>query len=212
MANVEPLNVPAVRLDLDIAEKVVVTAFWGFLCARLVPGVFESGEYLNILLLMSEALVVFFVVFRRRATAISERSVDWFVGFAGTLLPLFALSPEGEPAVPITLCAILMLGGLCLNITAKLTLLRSFGVVAANRGIKIGGPYRLIRHPMYAGYILTHLGFLLSSPNLWNACVYSVAFVFQLMRIFAEERMLNEDPAYRELALRVRYRLAPFVF
>jgi protein-S-isoprenylcysteine O-methyltransferase Ste14 len=212
MANIEPISVPAFRLDLDLAEKVVVTAFWGFLCVRLVPGVFESGAYLNILLLMSEALVVFLVVFRRRATAISHRGVDWFVGFAGTLMPLLALPPEGGPAVPIALCAILMLGGLALNMSAKLTLLRSFGVVAANRGIKIGGPYRLIRHPMYAGYMLTQLGFFLSGPNFWNACIYALAFGLQVLRILAEERMLNHDPAYRELKARVRYRLAPFVF
>lgn len=212
MANVEPVSLPAVRLDLDLAEKVVVTAFWCFLCARLVPGVFESGAYLNILLLVSEALVVFLVVLRRRATAISQRGVDWFVGFAGTLLPLLALPPEGEPLVPLALCTILMLGGFGLNMSAKLTLLRSFGVVAANRGIKIGGPYRLIRHPMYAGYMLTQLGFLLSGPNFWNACVYALAFGLQVVRILAEERVLNQDPAYRELSVRVRYRLAPFVF
>jgi protein-S-isoprenylcysteine O-methyltransferase Ste14 len=212
MANIEPISVPAVRLDLDLAEKVVVTVFWGFLCVRLAPGVFESGEYLSILLLLSEAFVVFLVVLRRRATAISQRGIDWFVGFAGTLVPLLALPPEGDPIVPITLCAILMLGGFGLNMSAKLTLLRSFGVVAANRGVKIGGPYRLIRHPMYAGYMLTQLGFFLSGPNFWNACVYALAFGLQVVRILAEERMLNQDPAYRELTARVRYRLAPFVF
>lgn len=212
MANVEPVGLPAVRLDLDLVEKVIVTAFWGFLCARLIPGAFESGEYLNILLVLSEALVVFLVVLRRRATAISQRSVDWFVGFAGTLVPLLALPPEGSPVVPIVFCAILMLGGLGLNMWAKLTLLRSFGVVAANRGIKIGGPYRLIRHPMYAGYMLTQVGFLLSGPNFWNACVYALAFGLQVVRILAEERVLNQDPAYRALSARVRYRLAPFVF
>src|ERR1700694_4075491 len=65
MANIEPISVPAVRLDLEHAEKVVVTVFWGFLCVRLAPGVFESGEYLSILLLLSEAFVVFLVVLRR---------------------------------------------------------------------------------------------------------------------------------------------------
>ena len=212
MAKSESNSLAAVRLDLDLVEKVVITIFWGWLCARLVPGVFETGAYVNILLLMTEAVVVLLVVLRRRTTAISRRSFDWFAGFAGTLVPLLAISPSGEPLVPIALCAILMFGGFGLNIAAKLTLLRSFGVVAANRGVKIGGPYRLIRHPMYAGYMLTHLGFLLSGPNLWNACVYGLAFGLQLLRIMAEERMLNQDPAYREMSVRVPYRLAPFVF
>jgi protein-S-isoprenylcysteine O-methyltransferase Ste14 len=212
MAMTEPIDAPAVRTDLDLLEKVMVIAFWGFLCERLVIGVIETGAYLNIPLLMSEALVVIFVVFQRRTTAISHRSVDWCAGFAGTLLPLFAVSPEGEPLAPVAFCGILMLGGFSLNIAAKLTLLRSFGVIAANRGIKIGGPYSLIRHPMYAGYMLTHLGFLLSSPNPWNACLYTLAFVLQIVRIFAEERILNQDPAYRQMSLLVRYRLVPFLF
>jgi protein-S-isoprenylcysteine O-methyltransferase Ste14 len=210
MAKLGPIGLHAVRLDL--LEKVVVTAFWGLMCARLLSAVVETGAYLSILLLMSEALVVLLILLRRSTTAISKRGFDWFFGFAGTLMPLCALPAEGEPVVPIALCAILMVGGFGLNLAAKLTLLRSFGVIAANRGVKIGGPYRLVRHPMYAGYMLTQLGFLLSGPNAWNACVYAVAFGLQVMRILAEERILNQDPAYREMSVRVRYRLAPFVF
>ncbi len=38
------------------------------------------------------------------------------------------------------------------SVFRKVLLGLSFGVVAANRGVKIGGPYSFIRHPMYAGY------------------------------------------------------------
>jgi protein-S-isoprenylcysteine O-methyltransferase Ste14 len=212
MAKIGPIGLHAARLDLDLVEKVVIIALWGFLCARLVPAALESGTYLSILLVISEAVVVLLVVIRRHTTAISRRSIDWFTGFAGTVVPLFAMPPVGQPVVPVAACVILMLGGLGLNTWAKLTLLRNFGVVAANRGITKGGPYRLIRHPMYAGYMLTQLGFFLSGPNLWNACLYTLAFGLQVMRILAEERILNEDPAYRELSVRVPYRLVPFVF
>ena len=105
-----------------------------------------------------------------------------------------------------------MLFGVFLNLSAKLTLRRSFGVVAANRGVKIGGPYRLIRHPMYAGYTLTQLGFLLSGPTLWNLGLYGLALSLQIARILAEERILSNDPAYAEMSGRVRYRLVPYVF
>ena len=99
-----------------------------------------------------------------------------------------------------------------LQLSAKLTLRRSFGVVAANRGVKASGPYRLVRHPMYAGYALTHVGFLLAGPTLWNLAIYGATLAIAVRRIIAEERVLRRDSAYRALADRVRYRLLPFVF
>jgi protein-S-isoprenylcysteine O-methyltransferase Ste14 len=202
----------SVRLDLDFTEKIVVTILYSFMAARMVPVVLETGAYPIIVLLVSEAVVVLFVAFRRRTTAISHRTSDWLVGFAGTLAPLLAVPPQGEAIIPIAYCGLLMLGGFCLQMAAKLTLRRSFGVVAANRSVKISGPYRLIRHPMYAGYVLTHLGFLLSGPNFWNFGLYSLTFGLLVVRVLAEERMLRQDPAYQLLSAKVPYRLVPFVF
>ncbi len=212
MADIGPRRLPAISLDLDLLEKMVVASCLGLMAIRLVPGVMQSGAYLNILLLVSESIVVLFVLIRRPTTTISRRGFDWLSGFAGTLAPLLVIPAERTPMVPIGLCAALFLAGFCLHLWAKLTLRRSFGIVAANRGVKIGGPYRLIRHPMYAGYMLTHLGFFLSGPNLWNGTIYSLALGLQVARILAEERVLSPDPAYRELSAKVHYRLAPFVF
>src|SRR3712207_5654835 len=106
----------------------------------------------------------------------------------------------------------LMLAGFMLQIAAKMTLRRSFGVVAANRGVKVGGPYRVIRHPMYAGYLLTQIGFLLTNPSVWNASIYAIALGFQISRILAEERVLSRDASYRAFTAAVPYRLAPGIF
>ena len=57
-----------------------------------------------------------------------------------------------------------MLIGLYVQISAKVILGRSFGLIAANRGIKVAGPYRIVRHPIYAGYTIIHVGFLLALP------------------------------------------------
>ena len=89
---------------------------------------------------------------------------------------------------------------------------RSFGVVAANRGIQVVGPYRIVRHPMYAGYTIIHIGFLLAFPSLPNTILYSVTLAVQIARLLREERLLNSDPRYREFSSKVRYRLLPGVF
>jgi protein-S-isoprenylcysteine O-methyltransferase Ste14 len=128
------------------------------------------------------------------------------------LLPLLAVAPQGASLLPLVACEAVMVAGFALQFSAKLTLRRSFGVVAANRGVKASGPYRLIRHPMYAGYALTHVGFLLSGPALWNVAVYGATLAIAVRRILAEERVLREDEAYRALAAKVRYRLLPGLF
>ncbi|NKF32164.1 isoprenylcysteine carboxylmethyltransferase family protein, partial [Pseudomonas sp. BGM005] len=102
--------------------------------------------------------------------------------------------------------------GFILQISAKLVLRRSFGLVPANRGVKIGGPYRLVRHPMYAGYLMTHVSFFLANPSLLNFAIYATALFAQCLRLLAEERLLKEDPAYTTFMATTRYRLVPFVF
>ena len=106
----------------------------------------------------------------------------------------------------------MLLMGLVLQLWAKLTLRRSFGIVPANRGVKASGPYRLVRHPMYLGYVTVHIGFLLLSPNLWNLVVYGLSFAIQIVRIRAEERLLGLDPAYAAFQAHTRFRLLPGVF
>jgi protein-S-isoprenylcysteine O-methyltransferase Ste14 len=202
----------AERIDLDLVEKGLVASFMALLAIRLVPQAIATLSPPIMLLLLSESLVVLFILLRRPTRDISRRPADWALGVAGTLLPLTAVAPEGAPVAPLAVCAGMMGAGFLLQLWAKLTLRRSFGVVAANRGVKATGPYALIRHPMYAGYALTHIGFLLSGPAWWNLAVYGATLIIAIRRILAEERVLMEDPAYRALAEKSRYRLLPFVF
>ena len=212
MSNSRALAPHLARLDLDLVEKFLVATFMIVLAARLVPVVLVTGALPPILLLMSEGVVVLFILLRRPTQDISRRGGDWLLGLAGTLLPLLAIAPAGSPLLPWHVAEAVMLGGFVLQLSAKLTLRRSFGVVAANRGVKASGPYRLVRHPMYAGYALTHVGFLLAGPTLWNVAIYGATLTIAIRRIVAEERVLRQDPAYQALAARVRYRLLPFVF
>lgn len=200
------------RVDLDLVEKFLVAAFMAVLASRLVPEVVAHPLSTSLLLLVSEGVVVLFILLRRPTQDISRRGGDWFVGLAGTLLPLMAIAPRGAPVAPIALCLLIMVAGFLLQLSAKLTLRRSFGVVAANRGVKASGPYRLVRHPMYAGYALTHVGFLLSGPTWWNAAVYGTTLAIAIRRILAEERVLGADPTYQALSEKVRHRLLPGLF
>jgi protein-S-isoprenylcysteine O-methyltransferase Ste14 len=95
---------------------------------------------------------------------------------------------------------------------AKAYLGRSFGIVAAHRGVVFAGPYRIVRHPIYLGYFVTHVGFLLANWSSRNVAIYIVVYFSQVARILSEEQILREDESCRAYCQRVRYRVIPFNF
>jgi protein-S-isoprenylcysteine O-methyltransferase Ste14 len=102
--------------------------------------------------------------------------------------------------------------GMLWQISAKVVLGRSFGLLPAARGIVTGGPYRVVRHPIYLGYLVGHLGFLLSNFSLQNVLVLGALYVAQTIRMLREEAVLGGSAEYRDYTRRVRWRIVPFVF
>ncbi len=193
---------------IDFGERAFVLIFYASLLVRLAPRL--SAHPHIILLAISELLVVLFILIRRPGE-IAQSPYAIFIAFGGTALPMF-VRPDDTELVPDMVSTALMMGGLVLTIWAKLSLNRSFGVIAANRGVKVGGPYRIVRHPMYLGYITTQFGFLLSNFELMNLAIYSAAWTFQILRMREEESVLCDDPAYRDFAGRVSWRLIPRIY
>jgi len=209
MARLAALAASRRRL-LDHFEQVVVVVLYVWLTLRLWPDNISASNWLPLIMLLSERIVVVLLLLRRPTERISMNLQDWALAAGGTFL--FMLVDESGTPMLGALGAGLMLLGLIVRCSAKLSLRRSFGLVAANRGIKVGGAYRIVRHPMYAGYILAHIGFLLTSPTLWNLTVYVSGWALLVARIYAEERVLSEDPDYQAFKARVPYRLVPGIF
>jgi protein-S-isoprenylcysteine O-methyltransferase Ste14 len=197
---------------IDGAERLLVLALYAWLVARLVDGYQHDGKLSNLLLLPSEGLVVVFMLIRRGAGEISRHPGEWLLTIAATCAPLVVASGAGRALVPPIVSATVMLMGILVQLHAKITLGRSFGCIPANRGLKLAGPYRHVRHPMYAGYLLSHLAFLAMNPTPWNLAVYALCYGVQVPRLMAEERLLGGDPRYREYQATVRYRLIPGLF
>lgn len=196
----------------DLAERVIVLAVYLGLVARLLANARDSGDLTNLLLLPSEGLVVVFLLVRRGTQEISLRWQEWLLALSATLAPMLVEPGTGAALAPLALAAGLLLMGLVLQLHAKMTLGRSFGCVPAHRGLQLTGPYRFVRHPMYAGYLLGHVAFLLVNPTLRNVVAYAVCYALQIPRLIAEERLLAHDPKYREYLASVKYRLIPGVF
>lgn len=201
------------RLSLravDRAEQVGVLALFATLVWRLMPADLGAVEPFVWMLLLSEATVVAFVLVRRPTDRITVDPLLWVVAFLGTLAPLLVVSPATAFRPDLGLAVIT--AGWIIHLGAKLTLRRSFGIVPAHRGLKTDGLYAVVRHPMYAGYLVTHVGVMLAMPSIWNALIYAVGWTFLVLRMRAEEQVLSADEAYRAYRGRVRYRLVPGVW
>ncbi len=103
-------------------------------------------------------------------------------------------------------------GGAVITIGSLVWLGRSFGVMPARRQTVIGGPYRLVRHPAYAGELLIMLACFLSGPSLAAACVWLLLIPGIVWRILSEEAVLAADPNYQAYRRQVRWRLIPGIW
>ena len=194
---------------IDWVEKTVILVLFMGLFARI--GATLGQHPFNVLLLVSDGIVVVMMILRRRTEAVSQLPIDWLLALAATAAPLMAMG-GGHALVSDLVGYSLMAAGLFISLYAKVALWRSFGLVAANRGVKSSGPYRLVRHPMYLGYTITQVGFVLLNPVWTNFALYGSAFLLQILRLRAEEDLLSQDPAYAAYMKLTRFRLVPGVF
>ena len=208
--SIEPGLVPFWRQPrvLDRIEQAGILVLWSWFIFR----VGAAHDPFAWLAAVSETSVALFTLVRRPTAAISVRLGDWLLAMTATLGPMLIVFGHSPWPQVTNVCIGLLLCGNLFQIWAKLTLRRSFGVAPANRGVKAGGPYRLVRHPMYAGYLITHLGVLLMWPSLTNLAVYAVVWTAQILRLRKEEELLGQDPAYRAFMAKTRWRLVPGVF
>ena len=87
--------------------------------------------------------------------------------------------------------------------------------IQTDRGHKVcdSGPYRIVRHPGYAGNILALFGIVLALSSVWTLIPAAVASIITVIRTALEDRTLQDElPGYRKYARRVPYRLVPWIF
>ena len=136
---------------------------------------------------------------------ILDQRRDWRAIIATAVaIDALGLSAQQPVAQPDALApsAVLLLTGTLLALWSALTLGRNFSLLPQARTLVTSGPYRFVRHPMYAGGLLIALG------EVWlrlSPLVVGLNLVFlaaQLLRLRYEEDLLArtfpEYTAYRK--------------
>ncbi len=196
----------------ELASKTIIVTLFSMMAVRLAADFRATGHVTGLLLLASEALVVVLTMFRRSAGAV-DRTWQARVLTAFSMFGPPLVKPASFSAMaPETLTALISGAGLLIVVIGKVSLGRSFGLTPANRGIVSSGLYRFVRHPIYLGYLITHVGFVIANAAPWNVAVLAAADVALLFRAVREEQTLGLDPEYRSYMQRVHWRVVPNVF
>jgi protein-S-isoprenylcysteine O-methyltransferase Ste14 len=204
------------RLDAerlaDIAARAAIVVLFSLMALRFGADFLATGRVTGLLLLVSEMLVVVLTVMRRSAAAV-DRSIRARLLTTLSMLGPPLLQPAQVAALlPQSATVAASIVGLAIVIAGKITLGRSFGLMPANRGIVSSGVYRIVRHPIYLGYLITHTAFLLATPSPWNIAALVAADAALLLRAVCEEQTLSRDSRYRAYQQIVRWRVCPGLF
>ncbi len=139
-----------------------------------------------------------------------------------TLLVVFGPSTLGSYPKWPALVALLRVSGAALTVcgavlgVAALKRLRpsimDSGSLKPDGTLVTSGPYRFVRHPVYAAQILLAAGWSLAFGG-WLTSLFAIALMLVLDRkaSMEERRLLQRFPTYRDYQSRTR-KLVPFVY
>lgn len=217
-------GVPQVLKRVDLGAIVLGSLLLWFAGVHLRLWLHDPSTPVGFGLVAVEGLQGFLFFVRRRESQSSRAPSAWLATAVGSWAFL-AARPAGDgyfnaPSLfgtgPMFATHLpwlaLQLVGAVMTFFSLSCLGRSFGLLAGNRGLRTAGAYRIVRHPAYASYFVTQIGYVLENLSVWNILLFSVVVIGQLWRISQEEALLSQDPHYRTYSAQVRYRLLPGVY
>lgn len=157
-------------------------------------------------------------LFRPLPRARSKAPGARVAALVGTTMLLFVGAVDSGPMLfspPIwvrDLVAVVLAASAAFEVYALVYLRFNFSIIPEVRRIVVGGPYRMVRHPLYASEIVVAVALVLSQPYQVPALALVPFIALQLTRMDFEEALLASVlPDYPAYAAQTA-RLIPFVW
>jgi protein-S-isoprenylcysteine O-methyltransferase Ste14 len=205
-------STPSLRSGERIANLLLGLSFPALGVSHVLRA--EPGAWSSPVTWTTLALAVCVGALFARRVAVRREPTRWLVlqAVPALAIPIWAQAVTPSPVDwPLLADSAFVLGG-ALTVTSLLTLGRSFAILPAVRSVVAFGPYRLVRHPAYAGELVMVTACVLARPDWVTLAPLFVGVPLVALRIRAEERLLREEPSYISYESRVRWRLIPYVW
>lgn len=213
----------------DVAAAAPLVAFYGWGLSRDLPMLAQYlaelkndgfgpvalvGALVMGLSLAFAGLIIVMVFIRtlpiKKSSGIAPRAVALIGAFGG--LSMLRLPPSALPLWLDIASFAIIFSGMCGLLISFAWLRRSFSVLPQARALVMGGPYALVRHPVYLFEEIMFFGVMLQFSQPWAFAIFTAQLCFQLARIPFEERVLKEAfPEYYEYSARTA-RLIPGIY
>lgn len=192
--------------------RLATIALFVVLLSRTIVALTQRLHYLLVLQGVYELGVIFLCLIQLRARKLDMSPTAFtFVG-AHLILPML-YSTEGATSPFGIYPLLIVIVGFAFSIFSLLDLSSYFGVLPAFRGVRSTGMYKYLRHPAYAGYVVSSLGVCMSLFSERNILIFVGYVFFTVLRIKLEESLLiSTSDEYITYKNRVRYRLVPGVY
>jgi protein-S-isoprenylcysteine O-methyltransferase Ste14 len=216
------LGMPSGRARIDVGRVIMVTTTGVILFFDVSEldrrGISGAGGLLRalgaVLVLAFYALAIWCYLRRRPAIATSGSITAHAAALTATWLPFaFPLLHAAQPGQDRqALSDFLVAAGTAWAVWSLRSLGRNVSVLAQAREVADRGPYRWVRHPLYAGELVSSLGVAVAANSYLAAGLWLVLCGLQVYRALREEQVLLQAlPAYRSYRSRTAA-LLPGVF
>src|SRR3954451_10725452 len=88
------LEATSLRRATDRIDQIVAATLYAWLCYRLLPKAVPPQHFYPLMLLLSEGMILLFLLIRRSTEKISLDPRDWIIAFGCTVLPLLVVNAE----------------------------------------------------------------------------------------------------------------------
>ena len=195
-------------------DKLIAVVLVGYSVSMAISINGERRGLPLVLLLVRVIVLNGLVLIRRHPQRITVSPLFWIVAMAEAYWDLLFGVFRSYPSV--ALCPAWFTDGLSIMaflilLTARISLGRSFGIVAADRGIITTGAYRIVRHPVYTAAYLAVFAYVLSHFSVLTVSLALCNFALTATKALLEEKFLGLNEAYKRYMGRVRYRFFPLI-
>ena len=192
---------------------LAVVALAGAVAAQAIGGHFAAAAFVVAYLvwMLSETRIT---VGTPSQSAAENRTL---VPYAATRVATAVAAAYSEPVVS-EVVGIVLAGVFLAGVALRAWAIHELGAQYSHRVVRISergpicsGPYRVLRHPAYAGMLLANTGFVLYFASPASIAALTLLAAAILWRIRVEEGVLTDSFEYREFAS-TRYRILPGVW